>query len=424
MKKALILILAAAALVSCYRIETDRTSIWDLKYEASDSHVGFSWYSRKNIITKADTTYFVGDAVSTGVERHLNDGTSMGVFGYFHPQYQDGGGTTQTGGWNDGQNDNHPNLFYNEQVSIAYNGSTNKYAYSYSNDRFWPKNVHDRISFIAYYPWNALNTSGHASKDKIVEPFLDSGYQRQGMVGFYYTVHSDANDQVDFMVSDLCLDQSKTLWEETSHAQGLTIGSEASATADKIGTVKFFFHHALSQVRIKSINFDTGGNDDVKVTVNYIVFNNVAVFGQCIPVPDFSTTTATGRTTVTPTWPAGTLASSRPDYTSGVVARACYDADSDTWNINNFLLMIPHQFFPGATIEVNFDVKRKKDTATGEYYQYKNNTLTAPLTTSAIYGWEAGRIYTYNITLDLKQIKVNANVEPWLDAGDDVIMDK
>ena len=423
MKKILILAICALTLASCFKIERETALDQTLKYEASDSPVGFSWYSGRTPLTRADADYFVGDPTVTGTARHLNPGTSMGVFGYFHPQYEDGGGVTQTGGWNDGVNENHPNLFYNEQVAISYNNSIDKYTYTYGNDRFWPKNVHDRISFIAYYPWNALNTSGQASTDKIVEPFLDSGYQRDGMVGFYYTVHSDANDQVDFMVSDLCTDQSKTLWQNTSGAQGLTIGTETSATEDKTGTVKFFFHHALSQVRIKNVSFDTSGNTDAELTVNYIIFNNVAVFGQCIPVPDFGTTTATGRTTVTPTWPVGSLSARRPDLTSGVTARQCYDSSTDTWNPDEFLMMIPHAFFTGATIEVNFDVRRKKDSVTGEYYEYLNNTLTAPLLTTSVYGWEAGRIYTYNITLDLKKIKVDAEVVPWLDAGDDVIMD-
>ena len=160
----------------------------------------------------------------------------------------------------------------------------------------------------------------------------------------------------------------------------------------------------------------------VDLKINYIVFRNVAVFGQCIPVPDFSSTTANGRTTVNPTWPAGTLVPRRPNYTTGVTAKVCYDPSTDSWDVDNFLLMIPHTFFTGATIEVNFDVTRKKD-GTGEYYSYKGNTLSAPLTTTSVYEWEAGKIYTYNITLDLKQIKVTADVVNWLDASEDVIMD-
>lgn len=420
-KNLLITALAALSLASCGKVET---YVPDTLKE--DAPIDFSWYTSRSMgssstpATKADPNYFVGGTSPTGTStgRHLNDGTSMGVFGYFHPQ--DNG---SQGKWKHGTGVyNAPNLFYNEQVAISYNNGTGKYTYNYSNDRFWPKNERDRISFIAYYPWNALNTSGGASDETIVEPFLDTQSQREGMVGFYYVVPEESEDQIDFCVSDLCLEQSKVLWD-ADHTQGLTIGTETSATADKTGTVKFFFHHALSQVRVKTVSFDTGGNEDVELKINYIAFKNVAVFGQCIPVPDFSSTTATGRTTVTPTWPVGSLVARRPNYTSGVTADVCYNSSTDTWDVSKFLLMIPHQFFKDASIEVNFDVTRKKDSVTGEYYSYTGNTLSAPLITTSVYGWDAGKIYTYNITLNLKQIKVTADVVDWLDAGEDILMD-
>ena len=424
MKKSILIIVAAAlTLVSCLKVEKYEGSGFP-KYDESDSPVSFSWYTRRTLYsgpssapaTRANPDYFIGDPTGTGTERHLNDGTSMGVFGYFHPQ--DNG---NHGEWQHGVGVyNAPNLFYNEQVTITDEGG-GSYSYDYSNDRYWPKNPLDRISFIAYYPWNALNTSGSASTSTIVEPFLDTQSKREGMVGFYYVVPEDSGDQIDFCVSDLCLEQSKALWD-TDHTQGLTIGTETSVT-DNAGTVKFFFHHALSQVRVKSVSFDTGGNDQVELHINYIVFKNVAVFGQCIPVPDFANTTATGRTPVTPTWPTGSLVAKRPNLTSGVTAEVCYNSSTDTWDVNEFLLMIPHEFFKDATIEVNFDVTRATDPVTGEYYSYTGNTLSAPLTTTSVYEWQAGKIYTYNITLDLKQIKVTADVVDWLSAGEDVIMD-
>lgn len=375
-----------------------------------DVPIDFSWYSTRNVFTKADPTYFVGDvAGATSAERHLNSGTSMGVFGYFHPQESGSKGTWKTGA---GEY-NAPNLFYNEPVSITENGGV--YTYDYSNSRFWPRNKMDRISFIAYYPWNELNESGAASTSTIVEPFLDKSSTRQGMVGFYYVVPQNSDNQIDFCVSDLCLEQSKAEWTEDNN-RGLT----GTAT----GKVKFFFHHALSQIRVKKVDFDTAGNPDVEVKINYILFRNVAVYGQCIPVPDFAHKDAnTGRVPVAPTWPAGSLVAKRPDTSSGVQADVCFESPN-TWKVEEFLLMIPHTFFKDATIEVNFDVLRKKDAVSGEYYSYTGNTLSAPLTTTTVQEWQAGKIYTYSIKLDLKQIKVTADVVDWLDAGDDVVMDK
>ena len=403
MKKTAYILLAMlallAAVASCAKVEK-------IEEPLGDEPIDFSWYASRNTASKADATYYVG-GTTLGQEHHLPVGTGFGVFGYFHPQ--DNG---VAGSWSDA-GENHPRLLYNEQVGIALDAH-NDYQYNYTHSRYWPKNTLDRMSFIAYYPWNELNTTGTASVDAIVEPFLDSRYERDGMVGFYYTVPRASEDQIDFMVSDLCKDQSWALWH-SDNTKGLT--------GNDNGKVKLFFHHALSQVRIKSVAFDTGGNDNVELKINYIIFKNVAVFGQCIPVPDFSTTTVTGRTTVTPTWPTGTLVARRPDLTSGVTAEVCYDAVHDTWDVDNFLLMIPHEFFTDATIEVNFDVFRAKDPVTGEYYSYTGNTLSAPLTTNTVYGWQAGKIYVYNIVLDLKQIKVKADVVDWLDAGEDVILD-
>ena len=373
-----------------------------------DEKIDFSWYANRPADggTRANATYFVGGP-GAAAERHLPVGTGFGVFGYFHPQH-----AGVAGSWTDNYSDNHPRLFYNEPVTVGSDGLA--YTYTYSNSRYWPKNTLDRMSFIAYYPWNALDEDGSPNDDTVVEPFLDRHYERRGMIGFYYTVPSSADDAVDLMVSDLCMDQSYALWS-SDHSQGLTGNAN--------GKVKFFFHHALSQVRIKSINRgDVGSNEDVELKINYIAFNNVAVFGQCIPVPDDSHPSATGRVTVTPTWPAGSLSATRPDRTTGVSAHICYDEEHDSWDTDEILLMIPHTFLPGATIEVNFDLKRKHG-ATGEYYNYLGNTLSAPLTTTAINGWAAGRIYNYNITLNLHNIEATAEVLPWLDAGEDVIMD-
>ncbi len=358
-KRTVILILAVLGACACSRNTV-------LTPDLPEAPIGFSWYARRAVDTKANPAYFVGGTGASGAERRLNDGTSMGVFGYFHPQENGNPGT-----WKHGAGVyNTPNLFYNEPVSITQDGD--EYSYDYDNSRYWPKNGLDRISFIAYYPWNELNTTGTASAGTIVEPFLDSRQEREGMVGFYYVVPQNSDDQVDFMVSDLCLEQSKVLWDQDP-AQGLT----------GAGKVKFFFHHALSQVRVKEVRLMAGGNPDIELEINYILFKNVAVFGQCVPAPDFA----------------------------------------NTWDVNEFLLMIPHTFFEGATIEVNFNVRRKTDAETGEYYTYENNTLAAPLATN-ISGWEAGKIYTYVISLDLKQIKVDATVDDWFVAGEDVLMDQ
>jgi len=394
--RSIILIVIALCAVSCAK----NTLLPD---EGPDMAIDFSWYAGRSMSTKADSDLFVG---GSGTETHLPAGQSFGVFGYFHAQ--DNG---VAGSWTDA-NANYPNLFYNEGVSIANDGGS--YSYSYENSRYWPKNTLDRISFFAYYPYNPLLAGETPSDDTIVEPFLDKNYEHEGLVGFYYTVPTTAAEGVDFMISDLCLDQSHKLWE-SDNTQGLT-GTEN-------GKVKFYFHHALSQIRIRPVIVDHSGNEDVSVEITSVRFTGVPVFGQCIASPDYTQTDATGRTPVTASWPNSGLSVVRGGETeaTGVTTQACYDAE-DNLIPENVLLMIPHTFLSGAQIEVTFNVTRTVDASTGEYYTYSGNTLSASLSTSGS-GWDAGKIYTYYVTLNLKKINVTAEVEPWLTAGEDIFME-
>ena len=106
MKKSSIISAAFVAVLllgACARVET---VVPDTLKE--DVPIDFTWYTSRNQ-TKANPTYFVGDVTATGTERHLNSGTSMGVFGYFHPQSAGIAGKwdTSAGSYNT------PNLFYN-----------------------------------------------------------------------------------------------------------------------------------------------------------------------------------------------------------------------------------------------------------------------------------------------------------------------
>lgn len=439
----IILILSALAVCSCGWNEI-------VSDEGPDVPIGFNWYTLSGRqATKADADHFVGGLDGTAAERHLNAGTSFGVFGYFHPQPDPNPDPKTAGGWKHGAGIyNAPNLFYNEPVTISYNDATQKYSYGYTNDRFWPKNIYDRISFFAYYPYydviNEENEAGLTVK-ATVEPILDTRKEREGLVAFYHTTPANPADHVDFMVSDLCLDQSRELWK-SNHSQGLTIGNETSVTADQTGTVKFFFHHALSQIRIRPLVSDYN-NPNVTVSLKSARFVNVKVRGRCIPVADYANTTSAGRTPVTLTWPEEYLSTMRPGEleATGMATDACFDAQGNLSHPENILLMIP-QAFPDddPAIEVKVDVVRWKDgvVVNGEVtdanayledgvtpnpskfeYYYPGNVYHVPLSTG-VSAWLPGKIYTYSVSVSLTAIKVTAVEEvDWLTASDDVFLD-
>ena len=388
-----ILLTAMLAAFACGKMEV-------LDVPAEDP-IDFSWYTKKSsAATKADE-FFVEST-------NLPLGSSFGVFGYFHPQQS---GTA--GSWGDGVQ-NSPNLLYNEEVAIG--GTTSAYTYTYEHSRFWPKNTLDRISFFAYYPYqNHLDTDGTPNEDAVVEPVLDKNYEHSGMVSFNYQVKPDAANHVDLLISDLCKDQSKKIWDDNP-TQGLT-GTDN-------GKVKFFFHHALSLVRIKAVNFDASGNSDVEMTVNGIKFNNIYVYGNCLPTPGASDA-ATGRTTVTETW--SNLLDKRPGEAeaTGITGQIAYNPSTETWDKSKYMLMIPHSSFPlGSTISVYYSLTRSKDDKTGEEYEYSDNVLTANLASPTCSSWLPGKIYTYTINLNLKSISVTASVENWFPSGEDVFVEE
>ena len=367
-----------------------------------DDPIDFSWYARRSTGTKADASL-----VESG-STNLPIGGSFGVFGYFHAQQ-----AGVAGSWGDGV-ENSPNLLYNEQVTIG--GSVGNYTYTYTNSRWWPKNTLDRISFFAYYPYqNHLNTDGSANADAVVEPVLDHSREHDGMVSFNYQVKPNAADHIDLLISDLCMDQSKKVWDG-NHSKGLT------GTAN--GKVKFDFHHALSLVRVKAVNFDASGNTDVTMTVDEIKFNGIYVYGNCLPTLG-ATDSNTGRTTITETW--SNLNAKRPGESdpTGITAHIAYNSSSDTWDSSKYMLMIPHSAFPmGASISVKYSLTRSTDGQTGERYEYTGNVLMANLASPSCSSWLAGKIYTYTITLNLKAITIDASVEDWLTAGEDVFMEE
>ena len=417
-KKHIILILTALTALSCGRVVVD---------DGPDEPIGFGWYAARSAkaSTKADTGTLV-----TGVT-HLPSGSTFGVFGYFHAQ----SGTAQNpvaGGWKDNVSRNYPNLFYNESVAIS--GSNGNYTYSYDNSRYWPKNTNDRISFFAYFPYNASmveDEQEQQSNTAIVEPILDYNNAQEGMVSFYYTVPADPADHVDFMVSDLCADQSKALWN-TDHTRGLT-GTEN-------GKVKFFFHHALCQIRIRPVEFEAT-NPNVEVNLKSVRFTGIPMSGRCVPTPNFTLKDAnTGRTPVTPTWPTQYFSVLRPGELSetGVTTAACYNTQGVLTAPENILLLMPQTFQEDgdAYIEVRVDLVRWKnindkgylqdgvtpDPAKYNYY-YPDTILNVPLY-SGVTSWQAGKIYTYSLAVNVQTIRVTGvEVDTWQTATEDVFMD-
>lgn len=396
MKKVLYIFGLLAAFASCTRIEN----------LGADERIGFDTYAART--TKAGDSYIGGNGNST---TNIPADSKFGVFAYFH---EGDAGTSTTGTWNNANvNSNYSNMLLNEPVTRVQQGNT--YDYTYSNSRYWPKNVWDRISFFAYYPYAAKafivdeNAQNDGTGITLQDPEDDHyGYSHNpvGFPKFKFVVNTDASKQVDFMISDMCLNQSKK-------------ASPAVLTGN--GDVQFTFHHMLSQVRIKTVDFVVE-NNDVTVELESFRFIGVPVSGIVTPsikAADLDANglpvNANGLAHMKFAWSG--FNSSNSSFTASIYDENGTDAEKKA----AIMLMIPHTFSEDPDkdiIEVTFKVKRAANAA-GEHYEYTGH-LTTTLGSGGLEGWEPNKIYNYTISVSLKAIYVTAQIEDWPEASTDV----
>lgn len=391
MKKILLILALILAAVSCSKNEI---------FEPENDRVGFDTYALR---TKAGDSYVGGNKTATS---NIPVNSKFGVFAYFHPGNSD---TDTPGEWKSTVNQNRSNLMLNQWVQRV-EPSTGTYAYYYpaEDSRYWPKNENDRISFFAYYPYaaNAFVVDENAQSDgtgiTLQDPEDDHyGYAHNpvGFPKFKFVVNPDASQQVDFMLSDMCLNQSKKA--------GVLTGD---------GDVKFIFHHMLSQIRIKTVDFVLE-NDAVTVSDIQFKFIGVPISGILTPSVA-SSPDAKGNATMGYTWSG--FNSSNSEFHGTI-----YDEDaSEAEKKAAVMLMIPHTFNVDDPtkdiVEVTFKVTREDlDDGTGEHYEYTGH-LTTSLGAGGLAGWERNKIYNYTIRVTLNAIDFSAQVEDWPEASTDV----
>ena len=373
---------SACILASCAKVDT---------YDTTDPvSLGFDVYSsRVNGETKADDDVYV--PTGTG---HLPSGSKFGVFGFFHPSIEG-----VAGSWND-SNPNHPDLMYNQMVEVSE--SAGVYTYNYTPKRYWPKSTKETISFFAYYPYDSNGTE-HGIRSTLSK---DSN----GMGTLRYTSSENAAEQVDFLVSDLCMDQSK--------AGNVLTGS----APDDEGKVRFTFHHMLSMVRVQvgSISSENPGIVIDEDSYNF-AFYGFPVAGNCAPTPG-----AKGINGLAPCTFAWSGLLSTITYRQGEEiltreSRMEVPIYEDKADHSDFLLVIPHEVQDNERLEITFDLERQdyKD----EGYSYKDNPLFAYLK-GKIDRFEANKIYTFNITVGLNEIKLDASVTDWTTGSGDLVFVK
>ncbi|MBR1687796.1 MAG: fimbrillin family protein [Prevotella sp.] len=205
------------------------------------------------------------------------DSYYVGMFGYY----------TGSSAWSD---EAVPDLFYNQQMSIGeyteslFGDEKKGNPLSYSPLRFWSNNEGDKMSFWAYYPYNATGDPGEYGI-AITTDSIDKGMGR-----IRFRMHSDAAQHNDFLVSELVKDQTKPALVDNGEG-----GLEPKP-------VQLKFHHALAQVRLYAFvrgtdkivyATDEDGNRITATTENgYVgepyldVYGTVQTLQEGDPIPD------------------------------------------------------------------------------------------------------------------------------------------
>lgn len=350
--------------------------------------VAFGYYAARTATTRAQAGAATRAQTATFVDGSTNKtipkGQLVGVFGFYQ-----------------GQDDWTPKKFtadfmYNQPLVAgeatdvkekASDGTTDttvvRCALNYANDaekKYWPNTPGDKLAFIAYYPWNEAPTDDKLSTlDTYIQPVFTKG---GGLGTFRFKVAANTKDQLDFMVSDSVVDQTKPGISDRVH---LT------------------FHHALAAITASVTPAqdltDAGG----KIANIKYSLTGVRRQGTCHPV------VSKGKMTFT--W-------------DNIITDATFDAtdtstDEDSKEAERTMLMIP-QPLSTAVLKVTYDIEfHETDTDGTDYvsYSYRNNTATFNLgsasSAAGVASWQSGLRYNYNVIVSLTGINFLPSIRQW-----------
>jgi hypothetical protein len=381
---ALLLVLAALLLTAC----SQDTVTDEVTPQPANQTVAFGYYAARTATTRAQSGAATRAQTATFVDGTTNktipEGQRVGVFGFYQ-----------------GQDKWAPKKFtadfmYNQPLvagtatEVTEKGADGKTdttvvrcALSYDNDanqKYWPNTPGDKLAFIAYYPWMEA-----PAEDKLatLDTYIQPVFTKNGGIGsFRFKMAPDTKDQLDFMVSDSVVNQTKP---------GIS------------SRVRLTFHHALAAITASV----TMAQDLIKVgaKIANIRFSLTGVRSQgtCHPVVD-----SKGKMTFT--W-------------DDIITDATFEAtatstDEDNKEAERTLLMIP-QPLSTAVLTVTYDIEFHETVDGKDYvsYSYRDNTATFNLgsasSAAGVASWQSGLRYNYNVIVSLTGINFLPSIRQW-----------
>ena len=279
---------------------------------------------------------------------------------------------------------------YMDDVTVSFNDT--KDIWVPSSTYYWP--LEGTLSFIAYSPATAATAAFAEATGTLT------------LTGF--TVNTTVASQVDLLYSSIAADKTQN---ESYYVDGTNSKDSETAEGDKGVNIKF--KHALSQVIFKAKTADEVYDAGLSFKVNSITVN--------------AASTATSMTVTNPT--DAQLSSAITTWTAPgtnvnfAVSSADFPAAANTYltktlsdPIGDPLLMIPVTAFAGTdpTVTISYTLYRTSDNVD---LGSKTVTIHFKDVADTITSWQAGKKYTYNLTIDLQKIYFNPTVTDWADGG-------
>ncbi len=330
------------------------------------------------------------------VDNYIPQGLSIGVFSYYH------NGTESTpGAWSESSI---PDFMFNQQCTSTEDG---RY-FAYSPLKYWPNYEHDRLSFIAYYPYT------NSELEATTGIRLISDNNTPGLPKFEF-VNKDVDQQPDFIISELVRDVSK---------ESASVGGESGAIR-----VRFELKHALAKVEFRiSIHPDIRQHF-AQLRLNKLSITNIKDKG------DLEITEAPESSGNILTWTALSDAG-----TPGELSKRDYDIVDTVQQINDLkkvYLLMPQVLDDDAELTLDYELTLKGYNSVYEYengkpvlkdiYTYKNANAHVKLnemkyTSHSQYmtEWEANHHYILNVQINANSIEYTGQVVDW---GDQVQWD-
>ena len=326
------------------------------------------------------------------VEQGIDAGQSIGVYAYYHDN------TT----WSAAAV---PNFMWNQQATCLEKGGN----FSYSPLKYWPNESEDKLSFMAYFPYtdNAADPESAESPTKTgLTPLMANS--DAGLPTFRFTVEESADEQVDFLLSELL----PNLPNGTSAVTpGNPAGRDELTVTDR---VRFLFHHMTSKVEFRIVAATEVRKDIAHFLLKSFSVSNLYKDGKLTPTYN----TSTGETSYAWSEQSAKHGTS-PAYTFPLKTLTGY-------------LMMPQTLSNDVKLSISYDVTFKSDGTTYTYdgegrlvpqqdYTYSNdatiqlNTMKRTGTDTPLTEWLPNHHYVYYIRIGAETIEFTGQVVEWLD---------